>query len=373
MGTTSSGPVDRIERDRLTASRILASGLDRTGRLDAVLALGVQDRDGGAALALAARHPEPPLVGAPDAASPLALAWTLRGTPHVHPRADLQRVADALWPGSEAAATAVLAGSGKALAAQGTGALDALRAVADTMRRLVTRPMPKAEVSTALTVTLPARYVAFCTPCGTDHVPELLFRCAALPAGLGLVPGQKATLQPFGTVSVPAAPAGTGGLVEAFLDLYGAATKAEVAAHLGTRPGDLTWPDTRTVVVDGERLQTTPDRRDRIAATDPAAVADLVRLLPPGDPLLQPRTRSLIVPDKAHWKALWPALGPAGAVLAGGEVAGTWRPKTQGRTLTLTVTPFRPLTAGQRRALDAEADRVRRVRGMAAAAVVIAA
>ncbi len=358
-----------VDRTHLMAYRILASGLDRRGSLDAVLALGVQDRDGSATVALAARHPDPPALGAPDDDTPLALAWTLRGTPHAHARSDLPRLAEALRPTSEAAATAMLVGSGRALAAQGTAALEALAAVADAMRHTVTRPTPKAALSAALTAALPSRYVAFCAPCGVDHVPEMVFRCAALPAGLGLVPGQKATLAPLRPVA-PTTPHDVRNPVGDFLDLYGAATKAEVAAHLGTRPADLTWPDTGPVVVDGERLQTTPERWERIAATDVAAARDLVRLLPPGDPLLAPRTRRLTVPDKAHWKALWPALGPAGALLAGGDIAGTWRPKVHGRALTVTVSPFRSLTTAERQALDAEADLLRTVRGLDAVTVV---
>ncbi len=365
---------DSVDRTRLLAYRVLASGLRRdggdAGSLDGVLALGVQDRDGGAALALADRHPDPPPIGAPGDDTPPAQAWTLRGTPHVHRRADLPGLADALRPTSEAGAVAMLAGSGKALAARGTPSLEALDVVAAAMRRLVSGPTPKAELSTALTAALDPRYVTFCAPCGVDHVPELLFRTAALPAGLGLVPGRAATLEPLRPVSDP--PTITREhLVTAFLDLYGAATKAEVAAHLGTRPGDLPWPATTPLTVAGERLQSTPDRIGRIAATDPEAVAGLVRLLPPGDPLLQPRTRSLTVPDQEHWKALWPAIGPAGALLAGGGIAGTWRPRTANGRLTLTVRPFRALTSDERRGLDAEAELAARVRGATDVTVVL--
>lgn len=363
-----------LDRSVLMAFRILASGLDRSGPADAVLRVGVQDRDGSAAIALAAREPDadPATIGPPAADTPSTLAWTLRGTPHVHRRADLQRIADALWPVSERDAMAMLVGSGKALAANGTPAVEALGAVADAMRATVTGPMPKSALSTALTATLPRRYVARCAPCGVDHVPEMLFRSAALPAGLGLVPGQPATVQPLRDRPIPARAHGRERLVADLMELYGAATRAEIAAHVGVGTAELPWPDRVPVEVDGERLHTTPDLLTRIAATDPGRVTDLVRFLPPGDPLLQPRTRSLIVPDRTHWKTLWPALGPAGAVLAGGGIAGTWRPKTAGRSLTLTIQPFRRFTASEQDALDGEADLVRRIRGLDRVAVRIA-
>lgn len=376
-------PAPSVDRDTLMAYRVLACGLDRSAAEPAdlgVLALGLQDRDGSAAVALAnrlrepaANHPEPPvrgnprteLIGAPADDTPLVVAWTLRGSPHVHPRGDLPRIAAAVRPTSESDAMAMLVGSGKALAAAGVAALDALDVVTAMMREVATGPVAKAELSTALTAALPGRYVSFCAGCGVDHVPEQLFRCAALPAGLGLVPGVRATLAPLSpALAAPTTATGRDRLVATYLDLYGAATKAEVAAHLATTAGALEWPDTVPVVVDGERLQTTPDRLAAITGTDPSAVRDIVRLLPPGDPLLQPRTRSLIVPDRSRWKALWPALGPAGALLAGGRIAGTWRPKVTGRHLRLTVDVFGPLTRFERAALQTEADVIGRVRGL---------
>ena len=46
----------------------------------------------GVATARPEDWPGAPALGAPDADTPLALAWTLRGTPHVHPRGDLPRI-----------------------------------------------------------------------------------------------------------------------------------------------------------------------------------------------------------------------------------------------------------------------------------------
>lgn len=58
-------------------------------------------------------------------------------------------------------------------------------------------------------------------------------------------------------------------------------------------------------------------------------------------------------------------LGQPGAVLAGGKVVGTWRPKASGRRLTLTVAAFATLRGPVRRAIDAEAQHVAAVRSSA--------
>jgi Winged helix DNA-binding domain len=77
------------------------------------------------------------------------------------------------------------------------------------------------------------------------------------------------------------------------------------------------------------------------------------RLLPSGDPfyLLQGVDRELLVMDPRHRAALWtPRVWP-GALLVGGEVAGTWR-----RSGTVvTVQPWRRLSREERDAVEAEA------------------
>jgi hypothetical protein len=77
------------------------------------------------------------------------------------------------------------------------------------------------------------------------------------------------------------------------------------------------------------------------------------RLLPSGDPyyLLWGADRGLLVPDAAHRAALWTSRVWPGAVLAGGEIVGTWR-----RTgATVMVTPWGRPTSAERLALEQEA------------------
>ncbi|GAA4903254.1 winged helix DNA-binding protein [Actinomycetospora succinea] len=91
-----------------------------------------------------------------------------------------------------------------------------------------------------------------------------------------------------------------------------------------------------------------------VEATVPAGRAPVsgVRLLPPGDLFLQAPDRALLVPDAAHRRAVWP-LGVAqpGALLADGEIAGTWRRRGH----RVEVSPFGDLAEGTRRAAEEEA------------------
>src|SRR4051812_30813435 len=102
--------------EQVRAYRILASGLGRTAGAAKDLpgwAIGFQDRDGSARLALAARLADS--AGIPDFSEPsgkgrAVLAWSLRGSPHLHRRVDLPVIARALWPADDADAAARLVG-----------------------------------------------------------------------------------------------------------------------------------------------------------------------------------------------------------------------------------------------------------------------
>ncbi|CAN5243025.1 hypothetical protein BH23ACT9_BH23ACT9_10280 [soil metagenome] len=78
-----------------------------------------------------------------------------------------------------------------------------------------------------------------------------------------------------------------------------------------------------------------------------------VRLLPSGDALwlLYDDERALLVPDPDLRARLWTSRVWPGALLLGGDIAGTWR-----RAGTrLSIEPWRDLTPAEREAVEAEA------------------
>ncbi len=74
-----------------------------------------------------------------------------------------------------------------------------------------------------------------------------------------------------------------------------------------------------------------------------------MRLVGPHDPYLQLCDGELLIADEARRKILWPVLGRPGAIVADGEVAGTWRPRASGRKLTVRIDPWGPLLPGSSR------------------------
>ncbi|HEY5116686.1 MAG TPA: crosslink repair DNA glycosylase YcaQ family protein [Nakamurella sp.] len=367
---------------QLRAHRILGTGLARTaiGPADLpVWDLGIQDRDGSSRLAIATRLAAPAAIGSvdePGGTGGRVLLWSLRGAPHLHRRADAARFAAALWPADAADAAARLSGDAGRLHSDGADPLRAYRVVSDAMREVITDAAVKGAASAAVTAAIPARYSGFCRACGSVHVREMLFRVAALPAAIGLVADTKpVVLEPLSHPHPsPSAQRWLDELVTGYYRLYGTGTAAEVATHLGTSAGSMggSLPaDLVTVTVDGARTKAPAAMVDQIVGADVEAAAGLVRLLPPADPLLQPRDRSVLTPDRAAQKDLWPILGSPGAVLAGGGLAGIWRTRASGRTLTVTVTPWRKVAQAERTALETEAELVGTVRGVERTRLVI--
>jgi hypothetical protein len=103
----------------------------------------------------------------------------------------------------------------------------------------------------------------------------------------------------------------------------------------------------RTPIGDGWIL--TQDEASFTGRADPVAGT---RLLPSGDPyfLLWGADRELLVPEADRRALLWTSRVWPGAVLAGGEIVGTWRRANAAVTLEL----WRPLSRDEREGLDAE-------------------
>ncbi|MDQ0423808.1 DNA glycosylase AlkZ-like family protein [Cellulomonas iranensis] len=361
-GTGATPSVDRgtALRHRAHVQQLTRPPSSAADPTDAhVLDLGVQDTGpDGALWALAVRGVATRAREHPDV---LAYAWTLRGAPHAYRRAGLRDVERAVRPWSDDDAARRIFDAARPLRAAGIGPAAALGRVASALREVVDRPRVKGEVSTALTALLPAPYLRECRPCGATHAYEQTFRLAALHAGLELEPGTSPPVLrrvPRWTSTrvgdtTPAPPGAPLDLVHGALHLLGPTTRRDVATFLDAAPADVAarWPDDAVdVLVDGRPAQVLADDLDALLAAP--APTGVVRLLGPFDLWLQARDRDVVVPDPALRRTLWPTLGRPGAVLADGEVVGTWRPRTRGRSLALEVEPWTPWDDALRHAVD---------------------
>jgi hypothetical protein len=147
-------------------------------------------------------------------------------------------------------------------------------------------------------------------------------------------------------------------LARRYLHIYGPATPEAFAkwAGIGPQYGAAAF----AALGDSLTPVQTPVGAAWILAGDEAAFrADPplpapARLLPSGDSffLLHGADRQLLVPDAGQRGALWTSRVWPGALLVGGEIAGTWRRADAA----LTVSPWRQLSAAERDAITAEAE-----------------
>jgi DNA glycosylase AlkZ-like len=367
MGT---GPL--VNRAQVMAYRVAALGLaertkDRPGDL-AVLDLGVQDyTPDSTRIALAAR------TSADLDDDRLIMVWAARGAPHLHRRRELASLMTALWPISDADASARI---NSAQIPEGVKlGIAAFTATATAFREVVTRSMPRGEASTLVSERVPRELTYDCRTCRARHIAGNVWQHSGLAGAVEVQSrGKDAMLGPIGKLpGPPTENKGIEALITTYLRLLGPATPAEVAKYLGSAPAEMrkVWPDgLAEVSVDGRKAWLP---RKSVPDLEAAKPAPGVRLLPPMDALLQARDRDLLVPDKKQQKEVWRILGNPGVLLVDGEIAGGWRAKMAGgKRVDLTVTPFGSLTAATRRAVDGEAAEVARARGVADATVTVA-
>jgi len=364
--------VAAITRAQVLGFRVRAQQLHReTGGIGDtdVLDIGVQDsgRD-GAPWALAIRGVDVSALG--DGV--LAKVWTIRGAPHVYHREDLPSVAAAVAPFSDADAAKRMFDASKPLKAAGIGTLAALDAVAATMRSVVTEPLVKGEVSARLTALMEPPYLRSCVPCDAVHLYEQPFRLAALRAGLELEAGTSPpVLRPIAGFEPATTVPDRLDVIRAYLRLLGPATPQHVAGYLDApvREVKTRWPsDAVEVTVAGEPRWVLSADADGLAA----GAAPVTRLLGPFDLFLQAKDRRLLIDDRARAKAMWPALGRPGAVLLDGDIAGTWRPRKDGRRLRVLVELWVPATGPVRDAITEQAERLAAHRQVALSGIELA-
>ncbi|MGH3878546.1 MAG: DNA glycosylase AlkZ-like family protein [Actinophytocola sp.] len=359
-----------LDRTALLAHRARTQGLHGTasiGDLD-VLTLGLQDAAAGsAAHALRQRTGAAPRLDRPE----LALVLTMRGSPHLHRRADLPLLRAALRPRDNDALRAFLGGYGDQLIASGADGPALLDQVATELRAVFPGDeATKGELSGAVTPRLPEIARPWCEGCGVAHVAEGLFRLGTLYAGIELVP-HDGRRQRFRLASgEPAVAKGdkTTELLRTFLRLAGPATLGDLVMWLDTRSvtAPPAWLRPSFDELSGELVEvrvgglTLWAHPDAVAggAPDPPPLL----LLPPRDAFAL-GNRAFLVPDRAVAKSVWRPVGSPGTVLVDGEIAGTWRARQSGRVLRLTVAMHRELTAKQRTGVEEQAEIVAAVRG----------
>jgi hypothetical protein len=146
-------------------------------------------------------------------------------------------------------------------------------------------------------------------------------------------------------------------LARRYLRAYGPTTPASFAAWAGIAPRsglavfealERSLTPVRTPIGDAWILT-----RDEPVARSAPTTSGAARLLPSGDPyfLLQGADRELLVADGRRRAMLWtPRVWP-GALLLGGEIAGTWRRANE----VVAVQPWRRLPRASRDAVEEEA------------------
>ena len=162
-------------------------------------------------------------------------------------------------------------------------------------------------------------------------------------------------------------------MIRNHLRFFGPTTAADVAGYLDSPKREVTarWPaDVEEVTVEKSPRYVLAGDADAVKEVPEPAGA--VRLLGPFDPYLQLRDRQLLVTDAARRKDVWRIIGRPGAIVVDGEVLGTWRPKTSGDQLTVTIDLWRRPTSRERSKLDEEAERLAAFRGVGLKAVATA-
>ncbi|WP_277452021.1 winged helix DNA-binding domain-containing protein [Janibacter sp. DB-40] len=392
---------ERVPVEDVLARRMRAHGLTERVPVDrlaeVVGACGVQDSPPGAALlaiharveGLTSEH----LDRAITEDKVVVRTWAMRGAPFLVPTVDAAVFTTGVLPPTESAREQLILGVREALRSLGMGLDEAVTATrAETVAVLSGRRLPigelGAEISARIAPTLAPRRrerwraegpYAQGQPLG-EAVVHFCLRILTLEQVVCFAPREGASY-PFVLVdewlgrAVPHAPPDQARteLVRRYLRCHGPSTRAELAAWLGVRAGDATdWWD----LVRDELTEVDTGRRSWLLTEDAEELGSAprpqgVRLLPPRDPYTQSRDRTTILAAEHH-RSVWKNVGEPGSVLVDGRIVGTWRSRAASHRLTVTVTPFVPLTQRHADGVRTEAESLGRLRGATSVEVVTA-
>ena len=390
----------KVSRSDVVAFRLhahhLTERLDAGGSVRAAGRCGVQDSPPGSALlALNARVEgvtRQQLDGSVGADKTLVRTWCMRGAPFLFPAVDAAVFTRGVLPPTEASMHHLLPGVVPALQELDLSIVEAVALCRDEVRHVLAgRQLPITELGAELADRVAHRLSAAQRAAWEEEGPYapgqplgegVVHFCVRIMALEGVVcfTPRTGNTAPFVLVEewlgrpVPdVEPAvARAELLRRYLRAYGPSNPADFATWLGVGAGDAhSWwslvEDELTEVDAGGRRWLLGSDLDVLRAP-PSPVG--VRLLPPRDPFTQLRDHSTIL-DERHHSSVWRAVGEPGTVLADGRIAGTWRPRTRGRALTLAITPFGRLSARVEERLQDEAARVAALRGASSVEVAV--
>ncbi|NLG19994.1 MAG: winged helix DNA-binding domain-containing protein [Actinomycetales bacterium] len=368
-----------VEREQVLAYRLHSQHLDARlpdgGLWTAAGTCGVQDTPAGSArVALRARvHLSAGDLDRAFSDRELVVLWSVRGAPNAVPVSDIEVFTTGALPADEESFRVFLQGQAGEVDRWDAAPGEALERVGAAMARaLGDGVLSKGALSTAVTAAVPG-FAFWCRTCDADHVPEGLFRAAAMSAGVVLAVGEDdsgltRTERWLGR-SAPSIKPGEARaeLARRYLHAYGPATPALFAEWT-----QRSRADARDAFgsVEDELVEVEMDGRSAflLAVDEPVLAAPPqatgVRLLPPHDPYLQQRDRATLVPDKAVRSLVWRPVSGPGVVLVDGTVSGTWRARKRGTALAVDVRPLAAPGKAARALLEEEAEALAEVRGL---------
>jgi hypothetical protein len=232
-------------------------------------------------------------------------------------------------------------------------------------------------MSTELAKRLDRPFLHFCRPCNTTHTYEQPFRLAVLQAGLELEPGASPPVlrripgrrpAPYKHLATQAEVRFD--VIRGYLHFFGPAPVRAISTYLDAPMADVTAnlpEDVIEVRVEGvdpkaQRYALAGDLEVLADAADGPATG-VVPLIGSHDPYLQLRDRDVLVAGTPRQKDLWRTLGRPGAVLVDGDVAGTWRPRSSGKTLAIDLDAWTSIKGKTRKAVEQELERLAAYRG----------
>lgn len=384
-GTSVRPTPPRVHPARAIAFRVAAQALDTRRSLtllgDVISACGMPDVPAGSAnLALHARLYRLDRLAVATGLRNGALfsVWGPRRMPHIVSGPDVLIFGLGALPDREEALRSVLGTDQEAVGAAGVSAAAALAMVAAAMTEALRHaPMTKEELSASLHGRLPVALEPWCGACRTNHVPESLFRMGATAAGAiadGGAP-ERYQVRTQGLAEVPAGhlDAARVELVRRFLRCFGPSTPEAFAAWAGTGVGDAIRRWNRLA---GELVEMKLDGpawvlQESIPMLRNPPPMRGVRLLPGGDPFLQQRDRSTLLPDFDARRRLWRPSGGPGLVLLEGEPVGLWRARWGLRSMEVRMEPLRHVTAPEREEVAAETQRLAEFQGLVEGTLIL--